>query len=101
MVRGGGIDVSGSAAHTRKMGDDKQRSGESAGAAAEARRQRIVAVVTEMGEVTAGRLRAEVGGRTATAYADLAALLNDGTLIVEHKGRKMLYRLASPGAGTE
>ncbi len=97
----GGIDASWCAAHTRKMGDEQRQGREGAGAAAEIRRQRILAVVTEMGEVSAGRLRAEVGGRTATAYADLTALVNDGTLDVGRKGRKVLYRLAAPGTRTE
>jgi DNA-binding transcriptional ArsR family regulator len=96
----GGIDGRASVAHTRNMGGERRESADAAFAAAEARRQRILAVVTEMGEVSAGRMRSEVGGR-ATTYADLTALVNDGALTVERKGRKVLYRLATPATRSE
>ena len=59
-------------------------------------RQRIVDVVTEMGEVSAVRLRSEVDGSRTTKTEEINALVHDGVLVIGHHGRQTLYRLAAP-----
>ena len=98
---GGGIDVQGSKAQNEKYAHEIARAGKKA-EAREACRQRIIDVVTEMGEVSAGRLRSEVGGKPATASAQINALVTDGVLVIGHNGRQTLYRLgaaADPARG--
>ena len=59
-------------------------------------RQRIVDVVTEMGEVSAVRLRSEVDGSQTTKTEEIDALVYEGVLVIGHHGRQTLYRLAAP-----
>ena len=89
----GGIDRLGCAAHTPRMGNETRRTADTK--TVEALREKILAVVADLGEVSAGRLRSEVGRRGATTSVAVTALLNDGKLVVTRNGSQVLYRLAA------
>ncbi len=84
--------MAGSRAHDNEQGHDEREIAQGR-AAREACRQRIIDVVTEMGEVSAGRLRSEVEDRASTVSAEINALVNAGVLVIGHKGSQTLYRL--------
>jgi hypothetical protein len=94
-IRAGGIDVSESRAGDRNRERETAKVEKEAEARA-ACRQRIIDVVTEMGEVSAVRLRSEVDGSRTTKTEEIDALVHDGVLVIGHHGSQTLYRLAAP-----